>query len=278
MRRNTIAKLSILFAALISVSLLSSCSKDDAGTDDPFGWEDPDVPGGNAGTALAPSSLIGKILMWNESNDDGTAGNRNVRVKIVNATDMQTNFSDWTTYTYRKTSSKKAHLNFMAPVNAAGVVRTFQYDFDIDYMTASTFKVDGRLTVNILSGPNVGRTVVQYFTGNGKYVDSLYGSNQNDDEPQGPGTPENVAKYVGNWEEDAEKSPLGNSSYTFKENGTFSFARRLWLTTSTGTFTCTGSSVTLKITAGESIGETRQLVWSGSKLRDTSTGKLYIKK
>lgn len=91
----------------------------------------------------------------------------------MNETDLETNFSDWTTYTYTKISPKKAHLNFMAPQISGAVLRTFQYDFDMTFTSSTEFLVSGLLKVNYLSGPNAYKTYVYDFTGNGRFVDNL---------------------------------------------------------------------------------------------------------
>lgn len=127
--------------------------------------------GGSATSDWAPSSMVGKIIRWDES---GT-GNSNVRVKFINETDMRTNFSDWCTYTYTKKSAKSAHLNFMAPQTVGSTISTFQYDFDLNFTSATEFKVNGTLQVNRLSGPNAGQTVFKNFTGKGRFAKTLTG-------------------------------------------------------------------------------------------------------
>lgn len=160
----------IVGAAMMTTGCSSEEPTDNSGQTDPSGSGN-----GTPSADWAPDSPVGKIIGWSEHNSDGTAGNK-VRIEFSNATDIKTNFSDWTTYTYTKKSAKKAHLNFMAPQNVAGTVRTFQYDLDIVFTSASEFNVNGTLKVNYLSGPNVGRTVYNQFTGNGKYFTSLWGN------------------------------------------------------------------------------------------------------
>ena len=219
----------------------------------------------------APSSMVGKIIRWDEHNSDGTAGNSNVRVKFNNSTDMSTNFSDWCTYAYKKKNDKTAHLNFMAPQRVAGVVRTFQYDFDLIFTTSSEFNVSGTLIVNTLSGPNVGSTVYKNFSGKGRFVDDLYGS-----DPVTPGSEADIAKYVGTWNEDVDKSEPGWSLqqtwFTFKSDGSYSYGRA-WLTGEVGTFKCTSSSINLY--KNEKFVKTLYL--NGKTLKDNSSNKTYTK-
>lgn len=225
---------------------------------------------------LAPESPIGKIISWSEKNADGTSGNSNVRIKFINSTDLQTNFSDWCTYTYKKLSANKAHINFMAPQTVAGVVRTFQYDFDITYTSSTEFDVAGSLTVNYLSGPNVGQTIYNKFTGEGKYVDSLNGSSS-DTGTQSPGTPENIAIYVGTWTEDVDKSQSGwslkQTSYTFKSDGTYTHNGTMGLIKSTGQFKCTANTISLYVNS--KLDNTLNL--RNGKLTDTANNKTYSK-
>lgn len=273
-------KLKITFSllAMMTTAMMSSCSKED-GPSDPI-YEYPDT-GGDIPSSQnwAPSSMVGKIISWSEHNSDGTSGNYNVRVQFVNKTDLKTNFSDWTTYTYKQTSSKSAHLNFMAPQNIAGTVRTFQYDFDMSFTSSKEFTVSGKLTVNYLSGPNVGRTVFQKFTGKGKFVTDLTGNDNSDAGPQSPGNTSDVAKFVGTWREETTNS-LQQTSYTFKKNGEFSF-NHLWLLSGSGDFTCTSSSITLHftstITDSSLKGKYRTLTLSNGKLYDKANNKSYKK-
>lgn len=268
-----------IIACCISFLVTTSCEKEPPSENFPDSWGQ--NPGNNASNDnyFAPDSPVGKIISWSEKNSDGTSGNSNVRVKFVNATDMQTNFSDWCTYNYKKLSVNKAHINFMAPQTVAGVVRTFQYDFDISYTSFTEFDVAGSLTVNYLSGPNIGRTVYNKFTGKGKYVDSLNGSNSDDDddEPISPGTPGNIAKYVGTWEEDVDKSESGwslrKTSYTFKEDGTFSYCI-LWLPQIVGQYKCTATTISLYVDSKFD----KTLSLKNGKLSDTVNNKTYSKK
>lgn len=234
--------------------------------------------GGSATSDWAPSSMVGKIICWDEHNSDGTSGNSNTRVKFTNKTDMSTNFSDWCTYTYNKKSSKSAHLNFMAPQTVAGVVRTFQYDFDLNFTSATEFNVSGTLTVNYLSGPNVGSTIHNKFTGKGKFVDSLFGNDNNDsDDPDDPGKPSDVAKYKGRWLEINPGSEPGFSlkqmSYEFKEDGTFTYAYAMGVLSETGKYTCTSSSVKLYINSQYD----RTLTLQNGKLVDKTNNKTFKK-
>lgn len=164
-----------LLPLLIIGILMVGCRDDDPNLGD-IDDEDSTYSPSNPGTDKdwAPTSMVGRIISWSESNSDGTAGNYDVRVKFNNSTDMSTNFSDWCTYTYKRLSSTKAHLNFMAPQRAGSVVRTFQYDFDLIFISSKEFSVSGSLTVNYLSGPNVGSTFYTRFTGKGHYVNDLW--------------------------------------------------------------------------------------------------------
>lgn len=162
--------LKIALIVLFAGVLLQSCGKDDDDTGDSG-----DTPGSTSGNSnWAPSNVVGKIISWSEKNSDGTAGNSDVRIRFDNSTDLSTNFSDMCTYTYRKINNKTAHLNFMAPQMVVGVLRTFQYDFDMIFTSQNEFNVSGSLKVNYLSGPNAGRTYYMRFTGKGKYVTSLW--------------------------------------------------------------------------------------------------------
>lgn len=222
----------------------------------------------------APSNPVGKIICWNEINSDGTAGNSNVRVKFDNSTDMSTNFSDWCTYRYSKLSPKKAHLNFMAPQRLAGVVRTFQYDFDLTFKTTSEFEVNGTLTVNYLSGPNIGSTVYLKFTGNGKFVDSLNGSdNGSNTGTPTPGKTEDIAKFVGDWVEESSHS-LGQMSYTIKADGTYTYGYAMGLLRESGTFTCTSNTISLYVDNKF----LRTLNLQNGKLIDNKNNKTFTKK
>ena len=215
--------------------------------------------------------MVGKIIRWDESNSDGTAGNNNVRVKFENATDMSTNFSDWCTYTYKKKDGKTAHLNFMAPQTVAGVVRTFQYDIDLIFTTSSEFNVNGTLKVNTLSGPNVGSTVYKKFNGKGKLVDNF-----DESDPITPGNEADIAKYVGTWNEDIDKSEPGWSMkqtwYTFKSDGTYTYGLA-WLPREAGVFKCTSSYINLYI--GAKFNKTLYL--NSNTLKDNSSNKTYTK-
>ena len=240
---------------------------------------------GEQASDWAPSSMVGKIICWNEHNSDGTGGNSNVRVKFDNSTDMSTNFSDWCTYSYKKQSSKTAHLNFMAPQRVAAVIRTFQYDLDLEFKSANEFEVKGTLKVNYLSGPNIGSTAFQKFTGTGKFVDSLTGSDNGNttpstDTPQtpNPGKAEDIAKFTGVWEENIDKSQPGWSmkmmSYTFKEDGSFIYGYALGVGREFGTFTCTSSSISLYVDSKVK----RSLTLQNGTLVDKTNNKTFTKK
>lgn len=260
-------RLLIILSVLLVVG--ASCSHDDE--NDLENEFENGISTGGSTDEYAPSSMVGKIIRWDERNSDGTAGNSNVRVKFDNATDMSTNFSDWCTYSYKKKNDKTAHLNFMAPQSVAGVVRTFQYDFDLTFTSSNEFNVSGTLNVHTLSGPNVGATSYNKFSGKGQFVDDLYGS-----DPVSPGNEADIAKYAGTWNEDVDKSKPGWSLeqtwFTFKSDGTYSYGR-LWLTSEVGTFRCTSSYINLYKDANF----VKTLYLNGMTLKDISSNKTYTK-
>lgn len=267
----------IITATALTQHILISCGEDHP-IDDIDDWnEDENYESGSSTSSYsAPDSPIGKIISWSERNSDGTSGNSDVRVKFINSTDIQTNFSDWCTYTYKKTSSKKAHLNFMAPQTVGSTVRTFQYDFDITFTSSTEFEVDGTLKVNYLSGPNLGNTSYNKFTGKGKFVNSLSGNEKSEDS-QSPGSPENIAKYEGRWAEDVDKSLAGwslkQTSYTFKSDGTFSHSYAMGVLISSGNFKCTSSTILLYVDS--KLQNTLSL--NNGKLVDSTNKKTFSK-
>lgn len=167
---NKLLKLLLALPLVLLCCTLTACGDDD---DNDI---DNGAPDEEQTSDFAPSSMVGKIIRWSNKFSDGTAGNNNTRVEFITETYLKTNFEvTGCSYTYQKKDANTGHLNFAATQDDLGVRRTFFYDFDLIFTSSSEFNVSGTLTVVYYTGPNAGRKYFWGLTGEGKYVDDLWG-------------------------------------------------------------------------------------------------------
>ena len=87
---------------------------------------------------FAPSSLVGKIITFNEylADGGGSTGNDN-RIQFYTEHDMRANWaSQSSSYTYTKTGKTTGHLNFICGQTVNYVTRVFRYDVTLTFTDA----------------------------------------------------------------------------------------------------------------------------------------------
>jgi|GEM_PF-6674472 len=156
------------------------------------------------------------------------------------------------------------------------------YDFNLTFISA----IQGVFTGKFLDNP---------MSENGKDVSGVFMYNSNQ-EPQGftggggasleqdiPGTEEDLAKIVGKWQENVDKSQpgwsLSQTIYSFKENGEYSCYYGVGTSIHNGTFTCKNNTITIKVDSSVdntiTVGSKKQLQLNNGNLIDGT--KTYSK-
>ena len=98
-------------------------------------YEEPSKPDNPTTQDYAPTSLIGKVIRFNEylANGGGSTGD-DCRIQFYTEHDMRANWaSQSSSYTYTKTGKTTAHLNFICGQTVNYVTRVFQYDVTLTF-------------------------------------------------------------------------------------------------------------------------------------------------
>lgn len=113
-------KFVLFLAAFFSLGMaFVSCSDDD---------DEVSNPSEPVSTDFAPESLVGKVIRWDEYLVSGGSSGYDSRIEFYTETDMRSNFSsESSSYTYVKTSSNTAKLNFICSQRINYVTRVFRY-------------------------------------------------------------------------------------------------------------------------------------------------------
>ncbi len=277
MKKKNIIKLACSVCAL----LLFSCSPSSDTAGDIFGGGQTGNSGssGNSGSAsngYAPSYVVNKEFRfyfegessWTFKALPGTSSSNGMIV-------INTSYAYVTSpnIVYKKTGVNTATFDCYYIANFSNGYGSWnQYKFTLTFTSTTS----GRFTGKLLASPTdeVGKNVSGTFMYNSDKEppkNTNNGDSKDENDSESPGSKEDLAKIVGKWEQVDAKNTMQTRFYYFEDDGSYTH-NLLWLYVHSGTFKCSGNSITLYVDKSASsdvkAGEKINLKISNGKLID----------
>lgn len=271
---------------LLAVTLFS-CSKGPEGVDnEKFG--DLGEVGGITG-GYAPSNVVGKEFRFYKIEDSEFK----LKFKVLPAQnpsnakisfDSQYVLISTPYFYYEKTGKNVADVLCSFYYQLLGIIgfdNIFDYTLELTFLSNNHGTYKGELTH--YESSNDWTDVQGYFVFNtNKEPNELFNVSELPKDEISPGSANDLAKIVGKWSEDVDKTQNGwslkQTYYSFDEDGNYSCYYGIGVILHDGTYKIKGNSIEIKVVHGfndKPVGSKHQLKLSNGKLIDG--GKTYSK-